>query len=83
MGSRNNSGANLRVENKIVPVYSNPESQSRCVVSLLDKYISKLPPVALRRMYFTCELNWLLQVTRLIVVRRHSSWEGGTVHNAS
>ena len=38
-GSKNNSGANLRVENKIVPVYSNPESRSRCVVSLLDKYI--------------------------------------------
>lgn len=34
------------MENKIVPVDSNPESGSKCVVSLLDKYISKLPPVA-------------------------------------
>ena len=51
-GSKNNSGANLRVENKIVPVYSNPESRSRCVVSLLDKYISKLPPVAFEKDVF-------------------------------
>ena len=51
-GSKNNSGANLRVENKIVPVYSNPESRSRCVVSLLDKYISKLPPVAFKKDIF-------------------------------
>ena len=51
-GSKNNSGANLRVENKIVPVYSNPESRSRCVVFLLDKYISKLPPVAFEKDIF-------------------------------
>ena len=51
-GSKNNSGAKLRVENKIVPVYSNPECESRCVVSLLDKYFSKLPPLAFEKDIF-------------------------------
>ena len=37
-GSKYNSRANLRVENKVVLVYSNPECGSRCVVSILDKY---------------------------------------------
>ena len=45
-------GANLKVHNKVVPVYSNPERESRCVVSLLDKYISKLPPVAFEKDVF-------------------------------
>ena len=51
-GSKNNSGANLRVENKVVLVYSNPEYGSRCVVSIIDKYISKLPPLAFEKDIF-------------------------------
>ena len=48
-GSKNNSGANVRVENKVVPVYANLESGQRCLVPLLDNYISKLPPVAFEK----------------------------------
>ena len=51
-GSKNNSCANLKVQNKVVPVYSNPECESRCVVSLLDKYILKLPPLAFEKDVF-------------------------------
>ena len=51
-GSKNNSGANLKVQNKVVPVYANVESGARCVVALLDKYLSKLPPVAFEKDIF-------------------------------
>ena len=40
-GSKNNPGTTVRVENKVVPVYRNQNS-GRCVVSLLDKYLSKI-----------------------------------------
>ena len=51
-GSKNNSGANLKIQNKVVPVYANADSGSRCVVALLDKYLSKLPPVAFEKDIF-------------------------------
>lgn len=51
-GSNDNSGANVRVEKKVVPVYANPGSGQRCLVFLLDKNISKLPPVAFERDLF-------------------------------
>ena len=51
-GSKNNSGANLKIQNKVVPVYANPTSGERCLVALLDKYLSKLPPVAFEKDVF-------------------------------
>ncbi len=42
-GSKNKSGTNVKEKNKIVPVYSDPASRPRCLVHLLDKYLSKLP----------------------------------------
>ncbi len=48
-GSKNNSGSNLRVENKVVPVYANPISGTRCLVYLLDDYFSKLPKYAFEK----------------------------------
>ena len=51
-GSKNNSGANLKIQNKVVPVYANAGSGERCVVALLDKYLSKLPPVAFQKDIF-------------------------------
>ena len=42
-GSKNRSGANLRVTNKVVPVYALPKDRPRCLVYLLDTYLNKLP----------------------------------------
>ena len=42
-GSKNKSGVNLKQPNKIVPVYAVPDSRPRCLVYLLDKYLSKIP----------------------------------------
>jgi integrase len=33
----------VHVENKSVPIFKNPAAGDRCLVSLLDKYLSKLP----------------------------------------
>ena len=48
-GSKNNSGAELRVSNKVVPVYANPSIGERCVVYLLDLYLSKYPRMAFEK----------------------------------
>ena len=45
-GSKNNSGANLKVPNKVVPIYAVPAQKQRCLVYLLDVYLSKLPKYA-------------------------------------
>ena len=47
-GSKNRSGGlwQLRVENKVVPIYAVEELGVRCHVRILDEYISKLPPRA-------------------------------------
>ena len=43
-GSKNKTGSSLNVPNKVVPVYACPEQIPRCLVYLLDLYISKIPP---------------------------------------
>ena len=44
-GSKNRNGglSHIRLKNKVVPVFANPEAGDRCVVKILDVYISKLP----------------------------------------
>ena len=46
--SKNRSGgmAQMRMENKVVPVYASVEAGLRCHVYILDLYFSKLPPRA-------------------------------------
>ena len=51
-GSKNRSGMNTTVANKIVPVYALPERRPRCLVYLLDLYISKIPLAAKERNLF-------------------------------
>ena len=41
------------MENKVVPVYANTASGARCVVALLDRYLSKLPAVAFHFLHET------------------------------
>ena len=47
-GSKNRVGgvAKLRIENKVVPCYSVPEDGEKCLVSLLDTNLNKLPGFA-------------------------------------
>jgi len=49
--SKNRSGglAQMRVTNKIVPIYASPESGTRCHVYILNKYISKVPQDAVAK----------------------------------
>ena len=44
-GSKNHSGGfmQLRVENKVVPIYASKDFGDRCHVRLLDLYLSKIP----------------------------------------
>lgn len=42
-GSKNKCGVNPKERNKVVTVYADPLAQPRCLVYLLDKYLSKLP----------------------------------------
>ena len=51
-GSKNNSGAELRVTNKVIPVYTNPSVGERCAVYLLDLYLSKLLRMAFEKGIF-------------------------------
>ena len=41
-GSKNQSGVNTKETNKVVPVYVSPSTRPRCLVYLLDLYLSKL-----------------------------------------
>ena len=43
----------LKVQNKVVLVYMNTDNPSRCVVVLLDMYLSKLPLLPMRKTFFT------------------------------
>ena len=43
---REPEGANLKVPNKVVPIYAVPAQKQRCLVYLLDVYLSKLPKYA-------------------------------------
>ena len=45
-GSKNNSGANPKQANKVVPAYALTELHPRCIVYLLDKYFERPPPKA-------------------------------------
>ena len=47
-GSKNITGVSTKIANKVVPVYSSPEAHPRCLVYLLDLYLSKLPPKAIQ-----------------------------------
>lgn len=51
-GSKNRSGVNTKEANKVVPVYASPSSRPRCLVYLLDLYLSKLPAGAKDRDVF-------------------------------
>ena len=53
-GSNNRNGGffQLPVENKNVKIFKNSEAGQRCVVYLLDLYISKLPPGAIEKDIF-------------------------------
>ena len=53
-GSKNRSGglAQLNLENKEVVVYAVPGNVPRCLVFLLDLYLSKLPSEAVQLDYF-------------------------------
>ena len=42
-GSKNITGVNPTENNKIVPVYAQPDAQPRCIVYHLDKYFDKFP----------------------------------------
>ena len=48
----NGSFKQLRVKSKVVPLYANPVLGEQCPVSILDKYISKLPPKAKDQDFF-------------------------------
>ena len=50
-GSKNRTGGlkQLNVENKVVAVYASPADGERCLVSLLDFYPKRLPPIAFEK----------------------------------
>ena len=52
--SKNRQGglAQLRMENKTVPIYSRDDAGERCHVHILDKYIQKLPEEVIKQDYF-------------------------------
>ena len=53
-GSKNKSGGfkQMRVANKVVPVFPCPGAGVRCHFAVLETYISKLPPVAFQKDWF-------------------------------
>jgi len=55
-GSKNRSGGfyQLHVENKNVEIFRSSENGQPCVFSLLDLYLSKLPPKAIEQNIFYC-----------------------------
>ena len=52
--SKNTNGSfkNLHIKPKIVPLYACPEAGDRCPVTILDKYIDKLPDYAVEQDLF-------------------------------
>ena len=56
-GLKNRSGGlcQLNVENKQVAGYATPDTQPRCIVFLLDKYLRKLPNYAFEKDVFIFE----------------------------
>ena len=55
-GSKNRNGRfyQLHVDNKSVPIFKNDYAGQRCLVSLLDTYLQKLPETALKNDIFYC-----------------------------
>lgn len=53
-GSKNHPGTfrQKQQSNKVVPLYSNPEAEPRCVIYLLDFYFSKFPQLASTMPFF-------------------------------
>ena len=50
--NRNGSFKKIHIKSKVVPVYACPEAGERCLVYILDKYISKLPSFAVDKDVF-------------------------------
>lgn len=44
----------MKIEHKSVTIVANADAGLRCHVSLLDKYISKLPPTVFEKDLFYC-----------------------------
>ena len=57
-GSKNRTGGfyQLGIDNKSVPIFKNVHAGERCLVSLLDLYLSKLPQAAIDKDIFYCKL---------------------------
>ena len=55
-GSKNRSGGlqQLHLQNKSVPCLAIPENRPRCLVYLLDLYLSRLPPFSFKEDIFYC-----------------------------
>ena len=55
-GSKNRNGGfyQLHVENKSVSIFKNDSAGERCLVTLLDSYLQKLPQAALKNDTFYC-----------------------------
>lgn len=58
-GLKNRAGgiAQLRLENKRMPCYAVSENNPECLVYLLDLYLSKLPELHSRKMFYTADQN--------------------------
>ena len=50
--NRQGGFAQLRLENKVVPIYSNKSEGDGCHVHILDQYISKIPEEAKIKHFF-------------------------------
>lgn len=57
--NRQKSLKQLRLDNKVVHQYETPDSGERCHVSILDKYMSKIPPGA-----FTADVFYLRPLSK-------------------
>lgn len=50
--------AQLRVQNKVVDIFKNPEARDRCHCRLLDLYIEKVPPEAIEKeLFYYCPIE--------------------------
>ena len=76
MALKNTTGVSTKEANKVIPVYSLPESRPQCLVYLLDIYLKKLPPKAFEVdvLYLRPKKNYT-DSCRLLV-RLHTSGEG-------
>ena len=70
-GSKNRSGGlkELNVDNEVVPIYACPGAGERCLVYLLDFYLSKLPSIAFEKDV----LYWSQKMTFQRVQKSHGT----------